>query len=495
MPPHMFTSQDEWDRGYTEGHRYRPLTDVERSLLAAHLPPGVGGRALDVGCGTGELAAHLSSSGYAVDAVDWSEAALAQACTHHGRAARWLRIDIEQDAGASLDADGYDLITLRFVAPFLSARDRTLDALSRRLRPGGALVIITPLAADTPADRRGIALDEDELARLQSRWAVPERHDADGLVLLVLRGPCQDRAAPHVAAQRTPSGGHTDEEGGLPRRHHFRLSGRHYSQVESGRRTIEVRVATPEKAAVGVGDVIVFHDRGGNRELDIVVRRVTAYASFEDLLEAEDPARIDPDGPLEELLVDLHHLYPPDREALGVLAFEFDHRPALPGRPMPMTASQYAQTVPHHTVYGCLYVRDEHDRPVQLRSVYGSRLWQFPGGNLDTQGEGPLDTARREAIEETGLELGLGAPRLLLTHFLHAGPRMPLNKVGLIFDGGRLTAEQLRRIRLDPAEHDMWAVHDLAEWRKLMAPRDFARLDAVERSRYDEGPAYLTTHT
>ncbi|MET9388081.1 methyltransferase domain-containing protein [Streptomyces sp. NPDC002928] len=491
----MFTTQDEWDRGYTEGRRYRPLTDAERSLLATHLPPTAEGRALDVGCGTGELAAHLSSSGYTVDAVDWSETALAEASTRHGRAARWLRLHIEEDDGASLNADGYDLITLRFVAPFLSARDRTLDALGHRLRPGGALVIITPLAADTPAERRGIALDEDELARLQTRWAATERHEADRLVFLVLRGPRQDQAAPHVAAQRTPSSAHNKEEDGPPRQHHFHLLGCYYAQVESGRKTIEVRVATPEKAAVGVGDAIVFHDRDSDRELDIVVKRVTPYASFEDLLEAEDPARIDPDGPREELLVNLRNIYPPAREALGALAFEFDHRPAGPGRPMPMTPSQYAQTVPHHTVYGCLYVRDEHDRPVQLRSVYGSRLWQFPGGNLDTQGEDPLDTARREAIEETGLELGLGAPRLLLTHFLHAGPRMPLNKVGLIFDGGQLTADQLRRIRLDPAEHDMWAAHDLAKWQELMAPRDFARLDAIEQARRGEGPAYLITNT
>jgi 8-oxo-dGTP pyrophosphatase MutT (NUDIX family) len=160
-----------------------------------------------------------------------------------------------------------------------------------------------------------------------------------------------------------------------------------------------------------------------------------------------------------------------------------------------MAPSQYAQTVPHHTVYGCLYIRDEHDRPVQLRSVYASRRWQFPGGNLDAHGEDPLQTARREAVEETGLELGLETPRLLLTHFLHAGPRMPLNKVGLIFDGGRIGTDQLRRIRLDPAEHDMWAVHDLAGWQALMAPRDFARLDAVERARRGEGPTYLITHT
>jgi 8-oxo-dGDP phosphatase len=283
--------------------------------------------------------------------------------------------------------------------------------------------------------------------------------------------------------------------GGERREYHMRLLPKYYRQVEAGRKTIEVRVATPQKRAVVVGDALVFHDQDSDRELDVVVQRITRYASFEELLISEDAARINPDDLRGETLANLRSLYPPAREALGVLAFEFDHRPARPGRPMPMTPSQYAQTVPHHTVYGCLYVRDEDDRPVQLRSVYGSRLWQFPGGNLDAQGEGPLQTAQREAVEETGLELGLDEPRLLLTHFLHAGPRMPLNKVGLIFDGGRLAADQLAQIRLDPAEHDMWAVHDMASWQELMAPRAFARLAAVERARRGEGPAYLTTHT
>ncbi|MFD8654110.1 NUDIX domain-containing protein [Streptomyces mirabilis] len=284
-------------------------------------------------------------------------------------------------------------------------------------------------------------------------------------------------------------------DGDVPPEHHMHLLGRYYRQVEAGRKTIEVRVATPNKRDIGVGDTVVFHDRDTGQELDVIVQRITPYPSFEDLLSSEETARIDPDGPPGELLANLRSIYPPAKEALGVLALAFDHRPARPGRPLPMTPTQYARTVPHHTVYGCLYIRDANDRPVQLRSVYGSRLWQFPGGNLDTAGEDPLQTARREAVEETSLELGLETPKLLLTHFLHAGPRQPLNKVGLIFDGGRLTAGQLGRIRLDPAEHDMWAVHDLATWQELMAPRAFARLDAIERARRGEGLAYLITHT
>ncbi|WP_435298123.1 M15 family metallopeptidase [Streptomyces sp. YPW6] len=283
--------------------------------------------------------------------------------------------------------------------------------------------------------------------------------------------------------------------GDVPPEHHMHLIARSYRQVEAGRKTIEVRVATSSRRAISIGDTVVFHDRETGRELDVAVQRITSYPSFEDLLRSEDTTRIDPDARPGELLAYLRGIYPPDKEALGVLAFAYDHRAARPGRPMPMTAEAYARTVPHHTVYGCLYIRDEHDRPVQLRSVYGPRPWQFPGGNLDAPGEDPLETARREAVEETCLGLGPGSPALLLTHFLHAGPSLPLNKVGFIFDGGQLTADQLDQIRLDPAEHDMWAVHDLATWKELMPPLAFARLDAVERARRGEGPAYLIAHS
>ncbi|WP_331735538.1 hypothetical protein OG379_41085 (plasmid) [Streptomyces sp. NBC_01166] len=37
--------------------------------------------------------------------------------------------------------------------------------------------------------------------------------------------------------------------------------------------------------------------------------------------------------------------------------------------------------------------------------------------------------------------------------------------------------------------------HDLATRQELMAPRAVARLDAIERARRGEGPAYLITPT
>ncbi|MFH9862236.1 NUDIX domain-containing protein [Streptomyces sp. NPDC017202] len=276
------------------------------------------------------------------------------------------------------------------------------------------------------------------------------------------------------------------------REHHMHLLPRYYAQVEAGRKTIEVRTATSRRQAIAEGDTLVFHDRGSDRQLDVIAGPPALHASFAELLRAQDLRRIDADASADELLQTLRTIYSPEQEDLGVLAIPFDHRPGRPGRPLPMSGADYVKTVPHHTVYGCLYVRDTHDRPVQLRSIYGNRLWQFPGGNTDA-GEDPLQTARREAAEETGLDLGHGEPRLLLTHYLLPGLHWPMGKVGFVFDGGRLTPHQLRAIRLDPAEHDLHAIHDLVQWRELMGEVPYARLAAVERARTGDGPTYLIT--
>ncbi|MEU0665346.1 methyltransferase, FxLD system [Streptomyces lavendulocolor] len=157
---------------------------------------------------TGELAAYLASLGYTVDACDFADSALARAREEYAgvEGVRWLHLDIERDDPAPLHEEGYDLITLRLMYPFVQDRGRVLHGLGERLRDGGALVVITPVAATTPEERRGIALDEDEIAVLAAGWKTVERLDADGLAVLVLRGPCH---ADTRAVEKRPTTAHT----------------------------------------------------------------------------------------------------------------------------------------------------------------------------------------------------------------------------------------------------------------------------------------------
>jgi 8-oxo-dGTP pyrophosphatase MutT (NUDIX family) len=162
-----------------------------------------------------------------------------------------------------------------------------------------------------------------------------------------------------------------------------------------------------------------------------------------------------------------------------------------PGRAW-LPPEQYAETVMKATGFACVFFTDEHDRPLQLHSVYSpEHPWQFAGGTMD-HGERPWQTAVRECQEETGITPP-GPPRLLAAVYGLPGAEWPYSTMGLVFDGGRLTAAQLRGLALDPSEHDEARVLSLKAWEPLMPSRDFARLIAVAEARRTGTAAYFDT--
>ncbi|MFR9675815.1 NUDIX domain-containing protein [Streptomyces sp. TR02-1] len=161
-------------------------------------------------------------------------------------------------------------------------------------------------------------------------------------------------------------------------------------------------------------------------------------------------------------------------------------------KPNLLLMEEYAETLQKAVAFACVYFTDKHEHPLQLHAVYSqAHPWHMPGGNVDP-GERPWEAAIRECQEETGLTLD-GPPVLLASVFGLPGGHWPYATVGFVFDGGRLTDQQIETLNLAPTEHDRAAVLPLKEWEPHMPQRDFARLTAVAKARRTGRTAYFGT--
>lgn len=96
--------------------------------------------------------------------------------------------------------------------------------------------------------------------------------------------------------------------------------------------------------------------------------------------------------------------------------------------------------------------RDAEGRVLLVEPNYREG-WALPGGTIESDdGETPRQGARRETLEEIGLDRELG--RLLAVDWVHGTGRPPL--VAYLYDGGTLTEEDLRAIRLQEEELLSW---------------------------------------
>ncbi|MFC9130612.1 ASCH domain-containing protein [Streptomyces sp. NPDC057099] len=97
---------------------------------------------------------------------------------------------------------------------------------------------------------------------------------------------------------------------------------RYFDLVASGQKTIEVRVKYAHLEDLAPGDVIRFRIKGTDETSDVRVKRVTEYKTFEDLLDGEGPANVNPASSREQQLANIREIYPAEKERLGALAIE-----------------------------------------------------------------------------------------------------------------------------------------------------------------------------
>lgn len=153
MNPHHDQVLDQFDplaQAYLHSavHAHGPDLDAARALLAPHLPSGA--KALDVGCGGGHLSFLLAALAADTVALDPSPAMLATvATTAAERGLTGLRTCVGDAAQLPFPDAHFDVVATRYSAHHWSCLRPGLQAMRRVLKPGGRLLVIDVLGADS----------------------------------------------------------------------------------------------------------------------------------------------------------------------------------------------------------------------------------------------------------------------------------------------------------------------------------------------------------
>lgn len=118
-----------------------------------------------------------------------------------------------------------------------------------------------------------------------------------------------------MTAQRPPTGEHS-----------LNIRKPYFDLIASGAKTIEVRVGYPKIRKIAAGDTLQFTTEDAS--ISTRITDVKEYPSFQAMLEAEDTSAIGgPDMTHDQLTTAIRDIYPPEKEALGVVALHLTPLP------------------------------------------------------------------------------------------------------------------------------------------------------------------------
>jgi len=133
----------------------------------------------------------------------------------------------------------------------------------------------------------------------------------------------------------------------------------------------------------------------------------------------------------------------------------------------------------------CLF-QDDEGRILLVEPTY-KPTWDMPGGGVEAD-ESPREAARREVIEEIGLDIEPGD--LLAVDWIRRNGEFT-EVVAFLFDGGILSPLALGRIVLDASEARSCRFVSLADAGSLLDSGQFARIVAASAAKQTGSTAYL----
>ncbi|MCH7871147.1 MAG: methyltransferase domain-containing protein [Planctomycetes bacterium] len=135
---------DRWSGLYS-----RKASFVDRLALfnrAVRESVPVGGRVLDVGCGTGNIALAIAETGIEVLGVDGAPKMIAEA-ERAGRGIKHGEFRVADLSSATFDAEAYDAVVCSSVLEYIEDDALLLERMAKTLRPGGVLLLSVPSAS------------------------------------------------------------------------------------------------------------------------------------------------------------------------------------------------------------------------------------------------------------------------------------------------------------------------------------------------------------
>ncbi len=131
-----------WSGKYAPDGRLAARLSQLVTAVADHVVPG--GRLVDLGCGTGELARHLAASGFRSAGCDIAPQMLSTAAAADaGGTVNWVRID-PQWSTLPLISASIDAVVASSVLEYVQQPSAVLAECARVLRPGGVLLCTVP---------------------------------------------------------------------------------------------------------------------------------------------------------------------------------------------------------------------------------------------------------------------------------------------------------------------------------------------------------------
>jgi ASC-1-like (ASCH) protein len=102
------------------------------------------------------------------------------------------------------------------------------------------------------------------------------------------------------------------------RAHEMGIYKRYFDLIATGRKTTEIRVNDSSRRKIKEGSLIRFRCQGD--QVLTRVTRVTHYDTFDEMFDHEEVTSVNPLATRDEQLANIRQIYPPEREALGVVA-------------------------------------------------------------------------------------------------------------------------------------------------------------------------------